>query len=59
MDYAGEPLMIGFNARYLQESLAAFGAKEIELCLHDASSPVMVQPTDDKDSLAVVMPMRL
>jgi DNA polymerase-3 subunit beta len=59
VDYAGEDLVIGFNAKYLQESLAAFGAKEIQLSLHDATSPVVVQPTDDTDSLAVVMPMRL
>lgn len=59
VDYAGEPLTIGFNARYLQESLVAFGAKEVELSLHDASSPVVVRPTDDEESLAVVMPMRL
>jgi DNA polymerase-3 subunit beta len=58
-DYAGEDLMIGFNAKYLQDSLVAFGAKEIQLCLHDASSPAIIRPTDDADSLAVVMPMRL
>jgi DNA polymerase-3 subunit beta len=58
-DYAGDDLVIGFNAKYLQESLAAFGAKEIQLCLHDASSPAIVRPTDDADSLAVVTPMRL
>jgi DNA polymerase-3 subunit beta len=59
VDYTGDDLTIGFNAKYLQESLVAFGAKEVQLSLHDASSPVMVQPTDDADSLAVVMPMRL
>jgi DNA polymerase-3 subunit beta len=59
VDYTGDDLSIGFNAKYLQESLVAFGAKEVQLSLHDASSPVMVQPTDDADSLAVVMPMRL
>jgi DNA polymerase-3 subunit beta len=59
VDYSGDQLIIGFNAKYLQDSLVAFGAKEIQLCLHDASSPVIVRPTDDADSLAVVMPMRL
>jgi DNA polymerase-3 subunit beta len=59
VDYSGEELTIGFNARYLQDSLAAFGAKEVQLSLHDATSPVIVRPTDDPDSLAVVMPMRL
>jgi DNA polymerase-3 subunit beta len=58
-DYAGDDLAIGFNAKYLQDSLVAFGAKEIQLCLHDASSPAIIRPTDDTDSLAVVMPMRL
>ena len=58
-DYAGDDLVIGFNAKYLQESLAAFGAKEIQLSLHDANSPVIVRPMDDPESLAVVMPMRL
>jgi DNA polymerase-3 subunit beta len=59
VDYSGEELAIGFNAKYLQESLAAFGAKEIVLSLRDANSPVVIRPTDDPDSLAVVMPMRL
>ena len=59
VDYAGDDLVIGFNAKYLQESLVAFGAKEIQLSLHDANSPVIIRPTDDADSLAVVMPMRL
>lgn len=58
-DYSGDDLTIGFNAKYLQESLTAFGAKEIQLSLHDANSPVVVRPLDDPESLAVVMPMRL
>jgi DNA polymerase-3 subunit beta len=58
-DYAGDELTIGFNAKYLQESLSAFAAKEIQLSFQDPTSPVVVRPTDDEDSLAVVMPMRL
>lgn len=58
-DYSGDDLTIGFNAKYLQESLTAFGAKEIQLSLHDANSPVVIRPLDDTESLAVVMPMRL
>jgi DNA polymerase-3 subunit beta len=58
-DYSGDEITIGFNAKYLQESLVAFDAKEIQLSLRDANSPVIVRPTDDPDSLAVVMPMRL
>jgi DNA polymerase-3 subunit beta len=58
-DYSGDDLTIGFNAKYLQESLSAFAAKEIQVSLQDPTSPVVLRPTDDEDSLAVVMPMRL
>jgi len=57
--YEGEPFSIGFNARYLLDALAVVKAKEIELGLHDELSPVQIRPTDDTDTLAVVMPMRL
>jgi DNA polymerase-3 subunit beta len=59
VDYAGEPLEIGFNARYLIEALQALATKEVTLGLQDALSPVQLRPADDDESLAVVMPMRL
>jgi DNA polymerase-3 subunit beta len=59
VDYQGDGLAIGFNARYLLDSLAAFHSKEVELCLEDELAPVILRPTEDADSLAVVMPMRL
>jgi DNA polymerase-3 subunit beta len=59
LDYQGEPLSIGFNARYLLDCLAAFHSKEVELGLEDDLSPAVLRPTEDAESLAVVMPMRL
>ncbi|CAG0955265.1 DNA polymerase III subunit beta [Myxococcaceae bacterium] len=59
LDYAGEPVSIGFNARYLIDCLGVFRAKEVEIGLIDELSPVQIRPTDDLDALAVVMPMRL
>lgn len=59
VDYAGDAISIGFNAKYLMESLAALNGKEIEIGLRDANSPAEIRPTDDADTLAVVMPMRL
>lgn len=59
VDYAGPAISIGFNARYLLDCLGALGGKEIQLGLRDGASPVEVRPTDDPDSVAVVMPMRL
>ncbi len=59
IDYAGEPLSIAFNSRYLMDALTAVRAKEVRLDLQDASSPTQLRPTDDDDALAVIMPMRI
>lgn len=59
VDYEGETLSIGFNARYLLDSLGALDAKEVRLGIRDANSPAELRPTEDEESLAVVMPMRL
>jgi DNA polymerase-3 subunit beta len=59
VDYAGDPLSIAFNARYLTDALSVTGAKEIRISFRDALSPAQVVPTDDADALAVVMPMRV
>ena len=58
-DFAGDPIHVGFNARYLLDALGALGAKEIKLSLRDGNTAVQIRPTDDEESLAVVMPMRL
>ncbi len=59
VDYAGEEVEIGFNARYLMDAVQALGSKEIILGLQDGLSPVELRPADDDESIAVVMPMRL
>jgi len=59
VDYEGAKLTLGFNVRYLLDALGALAAKEVRLGLRDANSPAQIQPTDDGESLAVVMPMRL
>lgn len=59
LDYAGDVIAIAFNARYLLDATSASGAKELEFAFQDALSPAQLVPTDDSDTLAVVMPMRL
>jgi DNA polymerase III sliding clamp (beta) subunit (PCNA family) len=34
-------------------------SKEIELGLQDEMAPMQIRSTDDPDSLAIIMPMRL
>jgi DNA polymerase-3 subunit beta len=59
VDYADVELNIAFNARYLMDALGAAHAKEVRLGFHDPLSPARIIPTDDDDTLAVVMPMRV
>ena len=59
VDYGGEALNVAFNARYLMDALAVVHAKEVRISFRDALSPAQLVPTDDPDTLAVVMPMRL
>ncbi len=59
VDYAGEATSITFNARYLIDAVSAARSKEVRFGFRDALSPAELSPTDDEDSLAVVMPMRL
>ena len=59
VDYAGEPLSIAFNARYLLDALTAIGSKETRLGFQDQLSPAQLVPADDTETLAVVMPMRV
>lgn len=59
VDYSGPVLKLGFNAGYLQEALVATRAKEVEIAFQDETSPIQLRPTDDDDTLAIIMPMRL
>ena len=59
IDYAGDPLSIGFNARYMLDAIGAIHSKEIRLSFQDELSPARVTPPDDEKTLAIVMPMRI
>src|SRR5213083_3084846 len=60
VQYTGEPLTIGFNARYLLDVLAVHPEGEvIELGFTDEVGPGVVRGSQDPDYTYVVMPMRL
>jgi DNA polymerase-3 subunit beta len=59
VDYQGEEIAIGFNARYLIDILAVQNEPKVHLVLRDSMSPGLVRPDLDPDFFAVVMPMRL
>ncbi|HET6411180.1 MAG TPA: DNA polymerase III subunit beta [Anaeromyxobacter sp.] len=61
VEYDGEPLKIGFNARYLTDVLAVLRSNDVILELADDLSPGVLRGADEGDHgfTAVVMPMRI
>lgn len=59
VEYSDEPLEIGFNARYLLDVLMQIEGDTVRMELADAASPTLIRDEGDKDSLYVLMPMRV
>lgn len=60
IDYDGETVSLGFNARYFIEALSVLDAdSRIEIGLIDEVSPGVVRRSGDPDYCYIVMPMRL
>lgn len=60
MEYKGNPISIGFNARYLIDVLHVLGSDgEVQIELKDALSPSLVKKGGKEGYLYVLMPMRL
>ncbi|MGE0791499.1 MAG: DNA polymerase III subunit beta [Sandaracinaceae bacterium] len=60
VDYAGDAVTIGFNARYLVDVLSALSDDEVALELSGELDPGVIKPGGDvADFVGVVMPMRI
>jgi len=59
IDYSGQEISVGFNARYLLDIIQAQDEDKVVLQVRDNMSPGLITPAENKDYLAVVMPMRL
>jgi DNA polymerase-3 subunit beta len=60
VSYPGEPLTIGFNARYLIDVLGVHAEGDvIEIGLTDEVGPGVLRGSQDPEYAYVVMPMRL
>jgi DNA polymerase-3 subunit beta len=60
--YDGEPMTIGFNARFLIEMLSVIDIDEIQMDLSQPSRAGIVLPTeqeDDEDLLMLIMPVMM
>jgi len=59
VDYSGEPIEIGFNARYLLDIAAQIDGETVTFRLSDPSSPSIALDDEDPRALYVLMPLRV
>jgi DNA polymerase-3 subunit beta len=60
VEYDGEPVGVGFNAKYLIDALSVMSPDDrIEIGLNDELSPGALRHPGDPDYCYIVMPMRL
>lgn len=59
VDYSGESLEVGFNAKYLLDCLPVIQSEKIELRFKDRLSPGILQGVDQRNHTYVIMPMRI
>ena len=59
VQYRGESLTTGFNARYFLDALAAMDSEIVHLEMKSALSPCVLKPEGDPGFLCVVMPMKV
>ena len=60
VDYADEPISVGFNARYLLDALGALPHDEVALELSGSLDPGVIRPVGEGvDFVGVIMPMRI
>lgn len=59
VQYAAEPLEIGFNVTYLLDALGALPGEDVRILLSDANSSCLIEDGASGHCKYVVMPMRL
>lgn len=59
IDYQGNELKIGFNAKYIMDVLNSCEGNQVDIQLNDQLSPGLLRPHSDTDYTCVVMPMRI
>ena len=59
VDYAGKPLTVGFNAKYLLDVLGALPDDEVALELSGELDPGVIKPAQHDGFVGVIMPMRI
>ena len=59
IEYAGEPITLAFNARYILDALSVMHTDTIMIKINEPLSPTLIMENEKDDYKYVVMPMRL
>lgn len=59
VEYQGDALEVGFNVSYLQDVSNVITSSQLKMTLSDTNSSVLIEDSENSDSVYVVMPMRL
>jgi len=59
VNYSGEKIEIGYNAKYLLEILNQIQGDNVNFRLFDSSSPSIIEDPKDTSTLYILMPMRV
>ena len=59
VEYAGEKLVLGLNARYFLDIIDAMSSENVMLDMQGALHPVLIREEKDPDYRCVIMPMRI
>lgn len=59
VEYSGNDIKIGFNAKYVTDILTSMNQDKIDFELNDHLSPGLIRPHNDASYTCVVMPMRI
>lgn len=59
VNYDGDDMKIGFNAKYILDILNSFNEEKLNLELDGQLSPGLIRPNQDENYTCIVMPMRI
>ncbi len=59
VDYTGDQLEIGFNARYILDMMQEIDGPRVRFEMATAAAPTVVRDPEDMSTLYVLMPMRV
>ena len=59
IDYDGNEMEIGFNAKYMIESLAVLESAEVIFEFNNELSPIVVRSNEEENFLGIIMPLKI